>query len=106
MDCSCEKTNDILFEADFADPVWCAVCKENLDLDEFPISNELKQMIGNWAKKYGHWLDWDKELLKIDAVRTEKEFNKEGRLLSIKLQHELPNVTICYKKSYLSSFYT
>jgi hypothetical protein len=40
-------------EADFsADPIWCNVCGENLDIDDFQISEELKDELFDWIKGY------------------------------------------------------
>ena len=41
--CNCEFTNVFKIEVDFdADPIWCSVCGWNLDLDDFPLSDDLK----------------------------------------------------------------
>ncbi|PAF39711.1 hypothetical protein CHH69_06725 [Terribacillus saccharophilus] len=105
MECSCKKTKHILIEADFTDPVWCADCKVNLDLDEFPVSVALKQRIESWAEGYGKWLDWERDKLKSDAVKIEEDFNNEGRLLSVAVQQELHDFTITFRPSRLSSLY-
>jgi hypothetical protein len=40
-------------EADFsADPIWCNVCGENLDIDDFTLSDELKDELFNWIRDY------------------------------------------------------
>ncbi|MDM5215184.1 hypothetical protein QUF94_28175 [Peribacillus sp. NJ4] len=40
-------------EADFsADPIWCNVCGFNLDIDDFPLSEELKEELFNWVQNY------------------------------------------------------
>lgn len=105
MECSCQRTTHILFEADFADPVWCADCKWNLDLDDLPVSETLKGNIESWAEGYGEWLDWEGEKLISDAVKIEEDFNNAGRLLFVLLQQELPDLTITYKPSRISSLY-
>ena len=41
--CNCEFTNSFKLEADFvADPIWCNVCGWNLDMDDFPLTDNLK----------------------------------------------------------------
>jgi hypothetical protein len=40
-------------EADFsADPIWCNVCGDNLDIDDFTLSDELKEELFNWIHDY------------------------------------------------------
>ncbi|SDD34863.1 hypothetical protein SAMN05421663_109125 [Terribacillus halophilus] len=92
-------------EADFADPIWCARCKENLDLDELPVTDTLKQHIEKWAEGYGKWIDWEQDKLELDAVKKEDVFNREGRLLYASLQQELPDFTVIFKPSRLCSLY-
>ncbi|WP_352231216.1 hypothetical protein [Peribacillus sp. SI8-4] len=63
-------------EADFsADPIWCNVCGFNLDMDDFPLSEELKEELFNWVQNY-------KEI-PID------EHNKMGTDLTAKVKEEL-----------------
>lgn len=41
--CKCEFTNSFKIEADFgADPIWCNQCGWNLDIEEFPLTDNLK----------------------------------------------------------------
>jgi hypothetical protein len=49
MNCLCEEESyDLILEADIgADPVWCKKCGCNLDIDEIPISQELKDELVN-----------------------------------------------------------
>ena len=105
MECSYKKTTHILFEADFADPIWCADCNMNLDLDYFPVSAALKQRIESWTEGYGRWLDWEHDNLKPDAETIEENFNNEGKLLSVAIQQELHDLTITYRPSRLSLLY-
>lgn len=40
-------------EADFsADPLWCSVCGYNLDIDDFPLTEELKEELFNWIQNF------------------------------------------------------
>lgn len=105
MECSCKKTKHILFEADFADPIWCADCNMNLDLDNFPVSAALKLRVARWTEDYGKWLDWERDMLNPDAETIEENFNNEGKLLSVAIQQELHDFTITYRPSRLSSLY-
>lgn len=51
--CNCEFTNVFKIEVDFdADPIWCSVCGWNLDLDDFPLSDDLKDDLFLWTKQY------------------------------------------------------
>ncbi|MFP7478263.1 hypothetical protein [Terribacillus saccharophilus] len=77
----------------------------NLDLDDFPISAAWKQRIESWAEGYGEWLDLERDELQSDAVKAEENFNREGSLLSIEIQKDLPGYFISYKASHLSSLY-
>ena len=105
MECGCKKMTEILLEADFADPIWCARCKENLVFDELPVTDILKQKIEKWAEGYGEWVDWEQDKLKLDAEKKENIFNSEGRLLFASLQQELPKFTVTFKPSRLCSLY-
>ena len=51
--CNCEFTNSFKIEADFAaDPIWCNICGWNLDIDEFPLTDNLKDELYQWTKQY------------------------------------------------------
>lgn len=101
MECSCNKTKHILFEADFADPIWCADC----NMDDFPVSAALRLRVERWTEDYGKWLDWERDKLKPDAETIEENFNNEGKLLSVAIQQELHDLTITYRPSRLSLLY-
>ncbi|SNZ16072.1 hypothetical protein SAMN05421503_2849 [Terribacillus aidingensis] len=105
MECSCGKTTNLLIEADFGDAVWCAVCKVNLDVDELPVSGDLKQQLEDWTRDFGKWIDWDSDLLKNDADKTEGVFNQKGEVLVAKLREALPSFTITYQPSNLCLLY-
>ncbi|WP_143588810.1 hypothetical protein [Terribacillus halophilus] len=91
MECNCGTTTNLLMAADFADPVWCAVCKVNLDLDEMPVSDALKREIEDWVKDYGRWIDWDNDVPKSEAVKVRQAVygimqNKSNKIGVIKLK--------------------
>jgi len=51
--CNCKFTNSFKLEADFAaDPIWCNICGWNLDIDEFPLTDNLKDELYQWTKQY------------------------------------------------------
>jgi hypothetical protein len=73
-------------EADFTDPVWCANCGWNFDIEDLDISSELKNELTHWIMKYikiknPHDTQIEKDLL--------LHFNNWGEKLQIKLELEL-----------------
>lgn len=79
-----------------ADPVWCGKCTANLDLDEFPISEELKQNLTNWNDEF------HKHLIMHDfngvTSSFAKKLNQEGEKWTNKLKEELPtSYTVQYR---------
>ena len=51
--CKCAFTNSFKLEADFAaDPIWCNVCGWNIDIDELPLTDNLKDNLYQWIKQY------------------------------------------------------
>lgn len=74
--CNCEFTKNFKLEADFsADPIWCNVCGCNFDIDEFPLTEDLKDELYKWTEQY-----------KKTSV---KEHNAIGQKLTEKVQKEL-----------------
>ncbi|WP_409293473.1 hypothetical protein [Peribacillus sp. SCS-37] len=52
--CSCQVTSSIKVEADYdADPLWCNTCGWNLDIDEVPLTDTIKDALFNWQQQYG-----------------------------------------------------
>ncbi|WP_089972996.1 hypothetical protein [Lihuaxuella thermophila] len=73
-----------------ADPVWCAVCGSNLDLDEFPLSKELTDELWQWNLQYHHWLvEIDYEDIKKMDAKWVTQHNEWGLILAEKVQNEL-----------------
>lgn len=72
------KHSSLKIEADFgADPIWCNVCGYNLDIDDFLLSEKLKEELFNWVRNY-------KEIPmnehnKIGIALTEKVRDEIGR---------------------------
>ncbi|RLQ92340.1 hypothetical protein D9X91_19720 [Falsibacillus albus] len=74
--CKCQSTNSFKLEADFvADPIWCNVCGWNLDMDEFPLNDDLKSELYHWKEQYK----------KISM----NEHNAMGQSLTEKVREEL-----------------
>ncbi|MFP3125632.1 hypothetical protein OH784_23390 [Ectobacillus funiculus] len=74
-------------EADFsADPIWCAECSYNFDLDDFPVSEGLKKELIRWAVAFQEVVDLYGSAPRQDAV---KAHNDWGRLLTAQVKSEL-----------------
>ena len=77
-------------EADFStDPIWCNKCGENLDIEDFSLSNILQQELECWVSNYGNWIDFDTDSLKEKGIEMENEHNKKGLDLLQKIKEEL-----------------
>jgi len=109
LNCCCDigGTNDLIVEADVgADPIWCNRCRCNLPKEEVPISNVLAEELSSWVRKYGKWIDWDKDKLVPNGVELEDEFNKKGVTLVDKLKQEIEgNYKIKFMPSTSARFY-
>lgn len=92
MKCFCEQKGiyNLKVEGDVcADPIWCNQCYCNLDIEEIPISLDLKSELMKWIGKYGEWIDWDKDEIVPDGIKLEEEHNKQGLILTKQVQKEL-----------------
>jgi len=92
MQCFCEQTEtyELKVEGDVgADPLWCKKCGCNFDLEDIPISNELKSELVEWVTKYGEWINWDIDKLIPTGIEMEEEHNKQGAKLTEKVKKEL-----------------
>ena len=93
MKCFCDEQEEIHYlkvEGDIgADPIWCKLCKSNLDMKEVPISTELKSELMEWVWKYGKWIDWENGEVVPNGVELEEKHNKVGLKLTEKVQKEL-----------------
>lgn len=72
-----------------ADPVWCAECMRNLDLEELPISHGLKTRLREWMLRYGEWIDWEKDRIVSNGIELEMIHNKQGKKLTEEVQKEI-----------------
>lgn len=92
MRCFCEQkeTFDLKMEADVgADPIWCVECGCNLDLEDTPLSNDLKKELIDWASMYGKWIDWDLDKIISNGIQMEEEHNRQGVILTEQTKQEL-----------------
>jgi len=92
MECFCEQkeTYDLKVEGDVtADPIWCNQCGCNLNIEDIPISIELKRELVEWAHMYGGWIDWDEDQLLPKGIELEEEHNNKGLKLTQKVKKEL-----------------
>ncbi|WP_071460295.1 hypothetical protein [Bacillus massilinigeriensis] len=92
MHCCCKEkeTFDIKVKADVgADPIWCNSCGCNYDIEEAPLSEDLKEELQSWIRMYGGWIDWSNDELLPDAIRLENEHNSLGQQLTEKVKQEL-----------------
>lgn len=85
--CDCENLKRITIEADVgADPTWCATCRYNIELNEFTISDQLKRDFYEWVSRFGEWIDWETDALAKGWEIKVEQHNREGDLLSERLQ--------------------
>lgn len=92
MHCFCKngETFELKLEGDVgAEPLWCNQCDCNLDLDEVPISQFLKEELMEWVMNYGDWINWEKDSLVPNAKAMEEVHNQSGSELLEKLKKEL-----------------
>lgn len=91
MSCGCEtETKQLRIEGDFsADAVWCDECLFNLETEDLPLSNEIKNELKEWAWRYGEWMNWDTETLLPGGVEQEEAHNEQGRQLTERVKEAL-----------------
>ena len=65
MECGCKQlTKQLLLEGEYgADPVWCAVCQYNIEIDELAVSDTLLDELLHWGNAYGQWVDLEQGVL-------------------------------------------
>ncbi|PEC20467.1 hypothetical protein COM96_19355 [Bacillus cereus] len=103
MRCYCEnkETFDLKVEGDVdTDPIWCNQCGCNFDIEEVPISENLKDELMKWAMQYGKWIDWSKDTLRSKGIELENEHNKLCLSLTDKVKKALG---VKYKVSFSPS---
>ncbi|UOE75841.1 hypothetical protein [Parageobacillus thermoglucosidasius] len=74
-----------------ADPIWCAKCGENLDIEDFPFSQELKEELFEWVSQYAKILEKSDygTHIKKETRNAIKEHNNKGLILFNKVKQEL-----------------
>lgn len=109
MNCFCKsgETNELKLEGDVgADPIWCNKCGCNLDIEDVPISHELKDGLSYWVLGYGRWIDWNKDRLFPNGKEMEDSFNQMGVALTEKVKQELGDkYKVKYSPSTSARFY-
>lgn len=101
MECGCKtETKQLLLEGEYgADPVWCAVCEYNIELDELLIPEELMDELLDWGNRYGQWVDLEQNIFIEGGEQLQAEHNKDGKLLAKKLQMALAGVSVAFTES-------
>ncbi|MER1985115.1 MAG: hypothetical protein ABS948_04400 [Solibacillus sp.] len=101
MECGCKvPTKKLLVEGEYgADPVWCAVCEYNIELDELPVDKTLQDALLMWGNAYGQWIDLEQGVFTEGGERLEAAHNKEGVLLAKKLQLALSGYEVSFTPS-------
>ena len=86
MECFCkEQSYDLMLEADIgADPIWCSKCGCNLDIDDVPLSQELKKELYIWVENYSETVLDESEYV----YKVAQNHNKIGLKLLEKVQKE------------------
>lgn len=101
--CSCLQLTNLNLEADMgADPLWCAICGENLDLYDLPLSAILQQSLMTWANDYGSWIDWQTQRPLANGSELEGAHNAAGLALLPQVQAEVgPKINVNFVPSTL-----
>lgn len=85
--CGCNLTPKQFFlEADYvADPIWCAKCRQNLDMDDFSTPKKLREKLIKWVKYFNKNFDFEKASNEQDQQFIE-EYNRLGYVLATELE--------------------
>lgn len=91
MECGCKQApTKLTLEGEFgADPLWCAVCQYNIELDDISLSDSLKQELLNWANAYGQWVDLENGIYIENGAVLEEAHNQAGAQLAEKVEQAL-----------------
>jgi hypothetical protein len=83
------KCNHVVYklEADLADPIWCADCNWNFDLEELPLSEELIKELVQWILDYKKMNEVKVSTESIKIMKA--KHNEWGEKLRDKVQQEL-----------------
>lgn len=79
----CKPLTTLKIEADIsADPIWCAVCYGNLELDQFALPAKLEKALYEWGYDYGAWIDWENDGIFAGGIALEEKHNARGEQLT------------------------
>lgn len=94
-------------EADFSfDPIWCNDCGWNLDVEDFPLSDQRQEELSQWIVEYGEWIDFETDSLKENGLTLEKQHNEKGMKLFNEVKKELgEEYTIIFVPSTSAQFH-
>ncbi|MBQ0140299.1 MAG: hypothetical protein KBT36_13515 [Kurthia sp.] len=88
--CDCKEIKQLKIEADMgADPIWCATCHYNFDLEDIDLSGSLKKDLFSWVNDYASWVDWTTETLIEGQEKIEMLHNERGEVLTKLVQQAL-----------------
>lgn len=88
--CSCERLTHIKVEADFyTDPLWCSICGYNLDIDEFPLRELIKEKLMLWVEKYEDVLEENSHQLSFEYELNKREYNQVGLELTEEIKKDI-----------------
>ncbi len=109
MKCFCEEgeTMQLKVEGDIgADPIWCDVCFCNLEVDELPISKQLKTSLKRWAASYGEWIDWENDVFQPNGSEREERHNFDGARMTDNVRLELgDSYVVSFSPSKMAKLY-
>lgn len=88
--CSCERLTHIKVEADFyTDPLWCSICGYNLDIDEFPLTELIKEKLMLWVEKYEDVLGGNFHQSSFEYELNKREYNQVGLELTEEIKKDI-----------------
>lgn len=88
--CSCERLTHIKVEADFyIDPLWCSICGYNLDMDEFPLRELIKEKLMLWVEKYEDVLEENFHQSSFEYELNKRDYNQVGLELTEEIKKDI-----------------
>lgn len=88
--CSCERLTHIKVEADFyIDPLWCSICGYNLDMDEFPLRELIKEKLMLWVEKYEDVLEENSHQSSFEYELNKRDYNQVGLELTEEIKKDI-----------------
>lgn len=88
--CSCERLTHIKVEADFyTDPLWCSICGYNLDIDEFPLTELIKEKLMLWVEKYEDVLGRNFHQSSFEYELNKRDYNQVGLELTEEIKKDI-----------------